>query len=84
MDAVYGPYNQMYDSGAEPLAVSEQEGNYSSRLQMLTGLFALALFALGVTSPIKNRQVAACLVLFSAGLWLVGLSFLLSLPVLLV
>ena len=54
MDAVYGPYNQMYDSGDEPLAISEREGNYSNRLQVLTGIFAVALFALGVTSPMKS------------------------------
>ncbi len=83
MDAVYGPYNQMYDSGTEPLAISEREGNYSNRLQVLTGIFAVALFALGVTSPMKSRKNASYLVAFATALWVFGIGLMLTIPVIL-
>jgi hypothetical protein len=84
MDAVYGPYNQMYDSGTEPLERSEQEGNYSNRLQVLTGIFAVALFALGVTSPMKSRKNASYLVAFSTLLWAVGVALMATIPIILI
>jgi len=84
MDAVYGPYNQMYNSGTEPLERSEQEGNYSNRLQVLTGIFAVALFALGVTSPMKSRKNASYLVAFSTLLWAVGVALMATIPVILI
>ena len=83
MDAVYGPYNQTFDSGEEPLALSEREGNYSNRLQVLTGIFAVALFALGVTSPMKSRKNASYLVAFAAALWVVGIGLMVTIPVIL-
>jgi len=83
MDAVYGPYNQMYNSGTEPLERSEQEGNYSNRLQVLTGIFAVALFALGVTSPMKSRKNASYLVAFAAVLWAAGIGLMITIPVIL-
>ena len=83
MDAVYGPYNEMYDSGDGPFETSEIEGNYSNRLQVLTGIFAVALFALGVTSPLKNRKNASYLVAFSAALWSVGIGLMAAIPVML-
>ena len=83
MDAVYGPYNEMYNSGTEPLATSEQEGNYSNRLQVLTGIFAVALFALGVTSPMKSRKNASYLVAFAAALWVAGIGLMVTIPVIL-
>jgi hypothetical protein len=83
MDAVYGPYNQMYNSGTEPLEKSELEGGYSNRLQVLTGIFAVALFALGVTSPMKSRKNASCLVAFAAALWVVGIGLRVTIPVIL-
>ena len=83
MDAVYGPYNQTFSSGDEPLAVSELEGNYSNRLQVLTGIFAVALFALGVTSPMKSRKNASYLVAFAAALWTVGIGLMVGIPVIL-
>jgi hypothetical protein len=83
MDAVYGPYNEMYDSGDAPLAESEIEGNYSNRLQVLTGIFAVALFALGVTSPMKSRKNASYLVAFAAALWLAGIGLMVAIPVIL-
>ena len=83
MDAVYGPYNQTFDSGEEPLALSEREGNYSNRLQVLTGIFAVALFALGVTSPMKSRKNASYLVAFAAALWVVGIGLMATIPVIL-
>jgi hypothetical protein len=84
MDAVYGPYNQMYSSGDEPLAASETEGNYSNRLQVLTGIFAVALFALGVTSPMKSRKNASYLVAFSTLLWAVGVALMATIPIILI
>ena len=83
MDAVYGPYNEMYASGDEPLAISEIEGNYSNRLQVLTGIFAVALFALGVTSPLKSRKNASYLVAFAAALWSTGIALMAAIPVIL-
>jgi hypothetical protein len=83
MDAVYGPYNEMYNSGDEPLALSELEGGYSNRLQVLTGIFAVALFALGVTSPMKSRKNASYLVAFAAVLWAVGIGLMVTIPIIL-
>ena len=83
MDAVYGPYNQTFASGDEPLALSELEGNYSNRLQVLTGIFAVALFALGVTSPMKSRKNASYLVAFAAVLWAVGIGLMVTIPIIL-
>ena len=83
MDAVYGPYNQSYASGDEPLAISEREGDYSNRLQVLTGIFAVALFALGVTSPMKSRRNASYLVAFATALWSVGIALMAAIPVIL-
>jgi hypothetical protein len=83
MDAVYGPYNEMYNSGDEPLALSELEGGYSNRLQVLTGIFAVALFALGVTSPMKSRKNASYLVAFAAALWVVGIGLMVTIPIIL-
>jgi len=83
MDAVYGPYNESYTSGEEPLAISETEGNYSNRLQVLTGIFAVALFALGVTSPMKSRKNASYLVAFAAALWAVGIGLMITIPIVL-
>ena len=84
MDAVYGPYNEMYNSGTGPLETSEIEGNYSNRLQVLTGIFAVALFALGVTSPMKSRKNASYLVAFSTLLWAVGVALMATIPIILI
>jgi hypothetical protein len=73
----------MYSSGDEPLTVSDLEGNYSNRLQVLTGIFAVALFALGVTSPMKSRKNASYLVAFAAALWLAGIGLMVAIPVIL-
>lgn len=83
MDVVYGPYNEAFVSGDEPFATSETEGGYSSRLQVLTGIFAVALFALGVTSPMKSRKNASYLVAFAAALWAVGVGLMVTIPVIL-
>ena len=84
MDAVYSPYSQVYNGGEEPLAISEREGNYSNRLQVLTGIFAVALFALGVTSPMKSRKNASYLVAFSTLLWAVGVALMATIPIILI
>lgn len=83
MDAVYGPYNEAYTRGGEPLEVSEREGDYSNRLQVLTGIFAVALFALGVTSPMKSRKNASYLVAFATALWAVGIGLMVTIPIIL-
>ena len=73
----------MYTSGTGPLEASETEGNYSNRLQVLTGIFAVALFALGVTSPMKSRKNASYLVAFAAVLWVVGIGLMVTIPIIL-
>ena len=83
MDAVYGPYNEAFTRGDQPLEESEAEGNFSNRLQVLTGIFAVALFALGVTSPMKSRKNASYLVAFAAALWLTGIGLMVTIPIIL-
>lgn len=80
MTALYGPYDEMWASGDEYLQLSNTESGYSNTLQMLTALFAVALFLLGVTAVLKVRNFVAYLVLFSIVLWSVGLFILFSIP----
>jgi len=83
MTALYGPYDEMWESGGEYLELSNTESGFSNVLQMLTGLFAVALFLLGVTAVMKIRNLVAYLVVFSIVLWSVGLFTLLSIPTIL-
>jgi len=81
MDALYDPYNEEFDKSNYWMSVSESEGNYSNKLQMITGLFAVALFLLGITAVMKIKNLVSYLVIFSIVLWLFGIYILLSIPV---
>jgi len=81
MDASYNPYFEMWDSATPFFEEAEIEGGYSNRLQMLTGIFAVSLFLLGVTSPMKKRKNAAYLIAFAATLWATGVAILASIPI---
>jgi hypothetical protein len=83
MDAVYTPYSDAWNSAQPLLDESEVEGGYSNRLQVLTGIFAVALFGLGVTSPMKSRKHASYLVAFSAILWATGIGLMVTIPIIL-
>jgi hypothetical protein len=80
MSALYGPYDEMWASGDEYLQLSNTEGGHSNTLQMLTALFAVSLFLLGVTAVMKVKNLVAYLVMFSTVLWSVGLFILFSIP----
>lgn len=81
MEAVYGPYGEAFDAAQPLLETSEIEAGHSNRLQMLTGIFAVSLFLLGVTSPMKKRKNAAYLIAFAATLWATGVAILASIPI---
>jgi hypothetical protein len=83
MDASYNPYIDMWNSATPFFIDAETEGDYSNRLQVLTGIFAVALFALGVTSPMKSRKNASYLVVFAAVLWAVGIGLMVTIPIIL-
>lgn len=80
MAALYGPYDEMWASGDEYLQLSNTESGHSNTLQMLTALFAVSLFLLGVTAVMKVKNLVAYLVMFSTVLWSVGLFILFSIP----
>ena len=80
MDAVYDPYTEMWDSGDYYWELANAESEYSSTLQMLTGLFAVALFLLGITAVMQIRNLVAYLVMFSILLWLFGVGVLVTIP----
>jgi hypothetical protein len=80
MAALYDPYNELWASGDEYWQLTNTESGYSNTLQMLTALFAVALFLLGVTAVLQVRHLVAYLVLFSIVLWSVGLFVLFSIP----
>ena len=83
VDAVYTPYSDAWNAAQPYLDDSEIEGGYSNQLQVLTGIFAVALFALGVTSPMKSRKNASYLVAFATALWVVGIGLMVTIPVIL-
>jgi ABC-type bacteriocin/lantibiotic exporter with double-glycine peptidase domain len=80
MDELYDPYQKRFADSDYWLNEAKNEGRNSNTLQMLTGMFAVALFLLGITTVMKIKKLVAYLVLFSIALWLIGLSFLLSVP----
>jgi hypothetical protein len=80
MDALYMPYQKRFADGDYYLDIANTEGRHSNTLQMLTGLFAVSLFLLGVTAVMQIRNLVAYLVLFSIILWLFGVGVLLSIP----
>lgn len=80
MDAVYGEYNKEFESSATWIEISNNETTLSNRLQMLTGLFAVSLFLLGITAVMRVRNLVAYLVVLSTILWICGTAVLLSTP----
>jgi hypothetical protein len=80
INALYDPYQKRFADSDYWLSEAETEGKHSNTLQMLTGLFAVALFLLGITAVMQIKNLVAYLVMFSIFLWLFGLGILLSIP----
>jgi hypothetical protein len=80
MDSLYNPYQQRFTDSQYWIDLSSEEGGYSNTLQMLTGLFAVALFLLGITAVMKIKNLVAYLVMFSIVIWLIGVFVLISIP----
>lgn len=82
MKSLYGPYGEVFDEGEPILRESETAGKHSDQLQMLTALFAVSLFMLGVASIIKRQGLICSLAIFSIVITLFGLVILAGIPVL--
>jgi hypothetical protein len=80
MDELYIPQAQVWDKASESLAISETEGGHSDRLQVLTALFAISLFMLGIASVVKRKGLLLPLVILATVLWVFGCAILLSIP----
>ena len=80
MDELYNPYTEQFNGSQYWTDLSSTEGKHSNRLQMLTGLFAVALFLLGITAVMKIKNLVAYLVMFSTALWSLGVIALISIP----
>ena len=80
MDELYVPQAQVFERASESLAVSETEAGRSDRLQVLTALFAISLFMLGISSVIKRKELLAPLVILATALWIFACIVLLSIP----
>jgi hypothetical protein len=80
MTALYGPYDEMWASGDQYWEETNTEGGFRNTLQMLTALFSVCLFLLGVTAVMKVKRLVAGLVSFSIVLWVVGLFILFGIP----
>lgn len=80
MDELYVPQAEVWERASESLVVSETEGGYSDRLQVLTALFAISLFMLGISSVIKRKELLLPLVILATALWVFGCAVLLSIP----
>ena len=81
MDELYLPQAEVWEIANESLLVSQIEGGRSDRLQLLTALFAVSLFMLGIASVIKRKQLLAPLVILATALWLFACIILLSIPI---
>ena len=81
MDELYVPQADVWDRASESLAVSETESGHSDRLQLLTALFAVSLFMLGVASVIKRKGLLAPIVILATALLVFGFVVILSVPV---
>lgn len=81
MDSLYGPISKVEAEGEKTLRESEVAGKHSDRLQMLTALFAVSLFMLGIASIIKRQGLICSLAIFSIVITLVGLVILAGIPV---
>ncbi len=82
MDSLYQPITEVEKEGEAFLRASEKAGKYSDRLQMLTALFAVSLFMLGIASIIKRRILVCSLAIFSIVLSIFGIVVLAGIPVL--
>ena len=80
MDELYVPQAEIWERASESLVMSETEGGYSDRLQVLTALFAISLFMLGISSVIKRKELLLPLVILATALWVFGCAVLLSIP----
>jgi hypothetical protein len=80
MEELYNPYTETHKSSEYWTNLSDTEGKHSDRLQMLTGLFAVALFLLGITAVMKIKNLVSYLVMFSTALWFLGVISLISIP----
>jgi hypothetical protein len=80
MDELYVPQAEVWERASESLVASETEGRYSDRLQVLTALFAISLFMLGIASVIKRKRLLLSLVILATALWVFGCAALLSIP----
>ena len=80
MDALYNPYTEQFNGSQYWTDLSGTEGGHSNRLQMLTGLFAVSLFLLGITTVMKEKKLVAYLSTFSVVVWLLGVVVLVSIP----
>lgn len=80
MEALYDPYTEQFNGSQYWTDLSGTEGGHSNRLQMLTGLFAVSLFLLGVTAVMKVKNLVAYLAMFSVAIWLLGVVVLISIP----
>ena len=81
MDELYVPQAEVWERASESLAVSETESGYSDRLQLLTALFAVSLFMLGIASAIKRKGLLAPLVILATALWIFGIVVMVGVPV---
>lgn len=82
MDSLYGPISKVEAEGEQILRESETAGKHSDQLQMLTALFAVSLFMLGIASIIKRQGLICSLAIFSIVITLFGLVILAGIPVL--
>jgi len=80
MDELYIPQAKVWEQASEWLVVSETEGGRSDRLQVLTALFAISLFMLGISSVVKRKELLLPLVVLATALWVFGSIVLLSIP----
>lgn len=80
MDELYVPQAEVWERASKSLIISETEGGYSDRLQVLTALFAISLFMLGISSVIKRKELLLPLVILATALWAFGCAVLLSIP----
>ncbi len=80
MDALYNPYTEQFNSSQYWTDLSGTEGRHSNQLQMLTGLFAVSLFLLGITTVMKMKNLVAYLSTFSVIIWLFGVAVLATIP----
>ena len=80
MDELYVPQAEVWERASESLVVSETEGGRSDRLQVLTALFAISLFMLGIASVVKRKELLLPLVVLATALWVFGCTVLLSIP----